>query len=476
MYHEGSHMNEKKFKLTIASDARVSLSEQIRRGITEAIMSGVLQPGARLPSWIDLATQLGISRGTVKTAYERLSDEQLVEMSRSRGTCVVENLPLSSAADTVPEFVPTSELYQNFLFPTGDFQMGIPASDVFPVPLLSRLFAASARKVMSLKQVYCDPRGENELRREIAGQLTLSRRIKCHSSQVFVTTGFTGGLGLVLHALSLQGKKAWVENPGFPPARKALALAGLTTVAIPVDSQGMDIEYGIRHAPDASIALVTPGQQAPLGMTLPPERRNRLLEWANEGDRWIIEDDYLGELQLSRRAAPSLAAQDTFDRVIHIGSFSKTISPCLRMGFVVVPPSLVEAVADVAACLSPAPDPAIQLTVLAFLNGGHFLRHLRKMKRVYHTRSLELARIMGNFGYKTHIHGLSVLIDLPDGAQDKAIAHYACHFGLAPSPLSAWYLPNTSSRAGLLLGVSGKEGEPLIQACERLDSIIRKLS
>ncbi|UAN38277.1 PLP-dependent aminotransferase family protein [Enterobacter asburiae] len=469
-------MNKNNFKLTIDRNARISLSEQIRQGITEAIMSGMLQPGARLPSWIDLATQLGISRGTVKAAYERLSDEQLVEMSRSRGTCVVDNLPLSSKAHAVPEAVPTSELYQDFLFPTGDFQMGIPASDVFPVPLLSRLFAASARKTMSLRQVYCDPRGENELRREIAGQLTLSRGIKCHSSQVFITTGFTGGLGLILHALSLQGKKAWVENPGFPPAGKALTLAGLTTVPIPVDSQGMDIEYGIRHAPDASIALVTPGQQAPLGMTLTLERRSMLLEWANKVDSWIVEDDYLGELQLTRRAAPSLAAQDTFGRVIHIGSFSKTISPCLRLGFIVVPPSLVEAIADVAACLSPAPDPAIQLAVLAFLNGGHFLRHLRKMKRVYYTRSHELARIMDNFGYKTHIHGLSVLIDLPDGAQDKAIAHYAYNYGLAPSPLSGWYVPNTSSRSGLLLGVSGKEGESLLQACQRLDRLIRKLS
>lgn len=469
-------MNKNNFKLTIDRDARISLSEQIRLGITEAIMSGMLQPGARLPSWIDLATQLGISRGTVKAAYERLSDEQLVEMSRSRGTCVFDNLPVSSVTHEAPESVPTSELYQDFLFPTGDFQMGIPASDVFPVPLLSRLFASSARKVMSLRQAYCDPRGENELRREIAGQLTLSRGIKCHSSQVFITTGFTGGLGLVLHALSLRGKKAWVENPGFPPARKALALAGMTIVPVPVDSQGMNIEFGIRHAPDASVALVTPGQQAPLGMTLPLDRRNRLLEWASERDSWIIEDDYLGELQLNRRAAPALAAQDTFDRVIHIGSFSKTISPCLRLGFVVVPPTLVEAVADVAACLSPAPDPAIQLAVLAFLNGGHFLRHLRKMKRVYHTRSHELARIMESFGYETHIHGLSVLIDLPDGAQDKAIAHYAYNYGLAPSPLSAWYLPDTSSRAGLLLGVSGKEGESLLQACQRLDRLIHKLS
>lgn len=218
-------MNRPTLALTIDRNARISIAEQIRQGITEAIESGVLAPGTRLPSWIDLAIQLGISRGTVKTAYERLSDEQLVVMSRSRGTCVVDNLPPGRAAKKVPESVPTSELFKDFLFPTGDFQMGIPAGDVFPVPLFSRLFAASARHAVQSRQCYGDPRGESELRREIAGQLTLSRGIKCHPSQVFVTAGFTGGLGLILHALSLRGHKAWVENPGFPPARKALSLA-----------------------------------------------------------------------------------------------------------------------------------------------------------------------------------------------------------------------------------------------------------
>ncbi|HDH1548767.1 TPA: PLP-dependent aminotransferase family protein [Klebsiella quasipneumoniae subsp. quasipneumoniae] len=469
-------MSRQPLAVTIDRKARISISEQIRIAITEAIMSGVLAPGARLPSWIDLATQLGISRGTVKTAYERLSDEQLIVMSRASGTCVADSFPVRKETRSQPEPVPDSELYQDYLFPSGDFQMGIPASDVFPVPLLSRLFSSAARQVMSARQCYGDPRGESELRREIAGQLLLSRGIRCHPSQIFITTGFTGGLGLILHALSLHGRQAWVENPGFPPARKALSLAGLTTVPVRVDAEGMDVEYGIRQAPDAAVALVTPGQQAPLGMTLPPERRKLLLDWADQNGGWILEDDYLGELQLSRRAAPSLLSQDTCGRVIHIGSFSKTISPALRLGFVVVPAPLVATVSDVAACLSPAPDPAVQLAVRSFLSEGHFLRHLRKMKRIYHARSTALVDIMKGYGYTAGIHGLSVLIDLPEGAQDRTIAHYAYGFGLAPSPLSGWFQPGSPSRAGLLLGVSGKEGESLSLACERLHRLIRKLA
>ncbi|QHM71115.1 HTH-type transcriptional regulatory protein GabR [Mixta intestinalis] len=472
----GSGMMRKKLALTIDRKTKVPISEQIRRGITEAIREGVLLPGTRLPSWIDLAVQLGVSRGTVKTAYDRLFDEQLVVTSRSRGTSIAEHLPANMVCPVSPEPLPASEMYQEYWSPAGVFQMGVPADDAFPVPLFSRLFAAAARETMSSSHHYGDPRGESALRREIAGLLVLSRGIKCHPSQIFITAGFTGALGLILHALSLSGQKAWVENPGFPPARRALELAGLTIVPVSVDAEGINTEHGIRLAPEAALALVTPGQQAPLGMTLSRTRRNQLLAWAHQNSSWILEDDYLGELQLNRRAAPALASQDTSGRVIHIGSFSKTISPKLRLGFVVVPHSLIDVVADVAACLSPAPDPALQMATRAFLNEGHFLRHLRKMKKIYGIRSIELAKILQQAGYRPEINGLSVLLPLAENVSDRAIARHAYHYNLAPSPLSGWYLPGIPARSGLLLGISGKHDATLEQACEQLDSLIRKFS
>lgn len=168
-------MPAKQLNLQVDRSARVSLSEQIRIGITEAILNGVLTPGSRLPSWIDLAVQLGVSRGTVKAAYERLTDEQLVISSRAQGTCVAQFLPARSPTLTHPDPLPGSSLYQEFFFPTGDFQMGIPASDAFPSSLFSRMLSASARSFMNLPQRYSDPRGEPELKREIAAQLVLSR-------------------------------------------------------------------------------------------------------------------------------------------------------------------------------------------------------------------------------------------------------------------------------------------------------------
>ncbi len=195
--------------------AETSLAEQIRIGITAAIDSGVLAPGARLPSWLDLAAQLGVARGTVKTAYERLADKQLVVSSRSGGTRVADHpakiaLPDPfQAADLLPP------LYQDFLTGTSIFQNGVPASDSFPVTLFARLRASAARAEVGAPLIYPDPRGEPELRREIAAHLALSRGIECRPSQIFITAGFSGALGVTLMVLNAEGRRAWVENPGL---------------------------------------------------------------------------------------------------------------------------------------------------------------------------------------------------------------------------------------------------------------------
>lgn len=456
--------------------AEISLAEQIRIGITAAIDSGVLAPGARLPSWLDLAAQLGVARGTVKTAYERLADKQLVVSSSPGGTRVAEHpakivLPDSSkAADLLPP------LYQDFLTGTSIFQNGVPASDSFPVTLFARLRASAARAEVGAPLTYPDPRGEQELRREIAAHLALSRGIECRPSQIFITAGFSGALGVTLRVLKAEGRPAWVENPGFPPSRRALEIAQLAPVPIPVDDDGIDVAYGMRHAPDAALALVTPGQQAPTGVPLSLTRRVQLIEWAMRTGAWIIEDDYLGELQLKRRAAPALASLDSTGRVFHIGSFSKTISPTLRLGFVVVPTALVPQFAEAVMCLAPAPGPAVQLATAEFMRDGHYMRHLRRMKRVYARRSNALHTMLQSMSYPARPAGLGVLLWLPEGARDSAIAREALAFGLAPSPLSAWFNPTGGKRSGLLLGVATTTEQQRSAACERLHHLIRTFS
>jgi GntR family transcriptional regulator/MocR family aminotransferase len=356
------------------------------------------------------------------------------------------------------------------------FQMGVPASDCFPATLLARLRAHAARAEVATPAVYPDPRGEPALRREIAAHLALARGIECRPSQVFVTAGFTGALEITLRVLHAEGRQAWMENPGFFQSRRALAFAGLIPVPVPVDDDGLDVASGIERAPDAALALVTPGQQAPLGATLSLARRVELIDWAARSGAWIIEDDYLGELQLRRRAAPALASLDRSGRVIHIGSFSKTISPALRLGFVVVPVELVERFNEAVMCLGSAPGPAVQHAIARFMQEGHYMRHLRRMKRVYSARGEALQATLEQRGYRVRIGGLAALVRLADAVPDAIVAREARAWGLAPEPLSNWFLPGGVQASGLLLGIATADEAKLLPACDRLHELIVRFS
>ncbi|ONG51789.1 GntR family transcriptional regulator [Pseudoroseomonas deserti] len=444
--------------LTLDRAARQPLAEQIRLGIAAAIAEGRLRPGARMPSWRDLAAQLGVARGTVRVAYERLADSQLLVASGPAGTHVTDQPAASVTPAAPPEPPPLPGFPVEIGGPPAPFQMGVPAQDAFPFKLWSRVLARAARTAAAAPVSYPDPRGELALRQEISSYLALARAIACSPAQVFVTAGYAGGLGLALQALGLAGQKAWMEEPGYPLARAGLRLAGLQAVPVPVDAEGLQVEAGLARAPDAALALVTPGQQAPLGVTLSLARRRALLDWAAGQGAWIIEDDYLGELQLAGRAAPALAALDRAGRVIHAGSFSKTLSPALRLGFLVVPPALVPRFAEAALCLAPAPGAAPQLAVAALLRDGHALRHLRRMKRLYAARRQALRQALG--GVEA---GLSLLLPLPEAADDVALAREA---GGGVVPLSAWYAG--APRRGLLLGVTNAAPGRIEAAAARL--------
>ena len=267
-----------------------------------------------------------------------------------------------------------------------------------------------------------------------------------------------------------------MEDPGFPLTRTALGLAGMTVTAVPVDAEGLDVASGVRSAAGAALAVVTPGQQAPLGMTMSLPRRLALLAWARRNNAWIIEDDYLSELQLKGRAAPALASLDHGGRVLHIGSFSKTISPALRLGFLVVPPELARRFGDIAACLAPAPAAPVQCAVAELLRDGHYLRHLRRMKRLYAARRELLLRCLGEVASDSMkveaTAGLGVVTLLPEFASDVDIALRALPFGLAPSPLSRWYMQSPAQQ-GLLLGVTNLDERRLAADCRRLSELAR---
>lgn len=464
--------------LRIALDRRQrrSLTEQIHDSIATAIREGHLYEGARLPSWRDLATQLGVARGTVKTAYERLADEQLVVARGAAGTFVASPLPaVQTSLNEVPARLPLPELYRDFDSPPKPFQVGVPATDMFPYKVWSRTIVRYSRLAAMETTRYHDPRGEVELRKEVAAYLSVARGLQCSADQVIITNGYAGALGLALHALKLRSRQVWVEDPGYPLTRRAISLAGYTPVPIAVDAQGLDVGEGLELAPNASLAVVTASQQAPLGMPLSPTRRRALLEWGAAAGAWIIEDDYLSELKLSGKAAPALASLDGDGRVIYIGTFSKTISPTLRLGFMVVPSALANLFGDVAAALSPASSLATQLTVAAFMRDGHYLRHIRRMKRLYAQRRDALLQQLGQGLSSSTMAGLSLLLTLPDGADDVRIAEAAEALDLAPAPLSTWYTDNNGKeKSGLLLGVTNLSDAVLESSCRHLEALIQR--
>ena len=468
----------KPLPLNLDRSARTPLAEQISSGIAAAIESGVLEPGARLPSWQDLAAQLGVARGTVRTAYEKLDAAQLIVASRAAGTRVAARPRAVVKSEQRPVSGSFLEIYQEMTQGPAFFQMGVPATESFPATLLARIRSKAIRTEASAAPIYPDPRGELELRREIAGYLAIARGIDCSPSQVIVTGGYGAGLGLALRALGLEGRRAWIEDPGFPFTRKGLELARLSLSPVPVDADGIDIDHGLKHAPDAKLVVVTPGQQAPLGPTLSLERRLRLLDWAAASDAWVFEDDYLSELQLVGRAAPALASLDRAGRVIHLGSFSKTISPTLRLGFIVAPAELAVRFAEVSACLAPPPGPAVQLAIAEFMREGHYLRHLRRAKRAYAAKREDLlAQLRRHFEADSLVTaGLAILLKLPEGAPDLAIAREALPFGMFPAPFSAWFASAEASRRGLLLGIATSPGKELARSCGRLADIIRRFS
>lgn len=459
-------------ELTLDRAGPTTLVDQIARHIEVAIAEGSLSAGARLPSWRDLAAQLGVARGTVRAAYEKLIDRGLLIAAGSAGTRVTEHLP--------PTIVPlTSDveslLPQDFHFRSTQalvFQMGVPAHDAFPATLWARLHRQTVQST-SLQTGYGDPRGLPELRAAIASHVAIARGIECSPEQIIVTTGFRGGLGIALRAIGAMGRQAWVEDPGYPVTRFALELAGAHPVPVPVDSDGLVVERGRELAPRAALAVVTPGQQAPSGVALAEHRRKELLEWAASCGGWIVEDDYLAELHLSGRSPNALASGEGATRVIHVGTFSKTIAPMVGVGFVVAPLPLARRLIDVATWLGGPPNAALQLALATFLREGHYLRHLRRMRHLYEQRRRCLLETLARLRVETAVPAaLSVMLPLPDGFDDRQLALDARAIDLGPAPLSPWFAAPSQPRSGLLLGVANVLERKIEHDCRRLLAMI----
>lgn len=436
---------------------RAPLYQQIYLRLRTAITEGLIPPGERIPSARALAKELGLARGTIESAYSLLADEGYVQSRGQAGTVVMPGLEHKPSAvpagqrseATKPAALPTHP-------PVPPFQMGLPALDAFPRKVWARLAARCARSTQSYDMAYPLFGGATVLREAIAGYLRVSRGIDCMPQQVFVTSGYRETLNLVLHTLVSAGDKAWIEDPGYAPTKHVLSGYGLDLIPVPVDEEGMCVDYAKRNCCDARLAVVTPAHQSPLSVSLSLPRRLALLEWASANDAWIVEDDYDGEYRYQGRPLPALKSLDTDGRVIYSGTFSKVMFPALRLAYFVVPRSLVSTFETSVQTLGGGIPAITQSIVAAFMKEGHFSRHIQRMRRLYTDRREEVAAglmdILGDhMSAELQPGGMHLILRQNDGDafEDIAIAQRIREQGMFTDALSKWYLKSPVSH-GLL--------------------------
>ncbi len=384
------------------------LQHQIYSGIRDAILKGALIPGARLPSSRSLADELGVSRTTVVFALGQLQAEGCVISAGAAGTFVARTLPdtlrrvrrtgggavLSRLATTLLEAPPPAVRIPG---PPRPFRVGTPAVEQFPVTVWARLAARRRRSVSASLLDYSAMGGYRPLREAIAGHVAVGRGVRCAPEQVVIMAGAQHALTFTARMLLDPGDKAWLEEPGYIGARHALMVSGATIVPVPVDAEGLNVAAGIRLAPSARMVYVSPSHQHPLGVSLSLTRRLALLQWAARSGAWVMEDDYDSEYRYGGRPMPAMYGLDTYGRVIYVGSFSKTMFPSLRLGFIVVPDELVDAFAAARPRVEQHPPTLDQVILADFITDGHFARHTRRMRQVYAERYNAIRRAAARY-------------------------------------------------------------------------------
>ncbi|VWB48688.1 DNA-binding protein [Burkholderia lata] len=442
----------------------------------DAIETGKLTPGKRVPSVRSLASELNLARGTVEAAYQILIGEGYLVARGPAGTVVSPQLPggrqpraIAPRPDEPPRGDPAAR-------GPKPFQMGIPALDAFPRMPWIRLTGRHVRAMATPSLDYAPPQGPDALRRALSAYLGVSRGIDCSAGQIFITAGYRGALDLICRTLLRPGDTGWFEDPGYIHARRVLEHAGMRLVSVPVDDDGLCVEAGLRRAADARFAVVTPTHQSPLGVALSLPRRLALLDWARQQHAWIVEDDYDSEFRYHGRPLPALKSLDRHHRVLYTGSFSKVLYPGLRLGYLVVPEEQVAAFRDTAGWLGGSGQMLMQSVVADFMEQGHFARHLKKMRALYATRRAWLIdALVKVFGDALHIPpragGLHVVAYWRTAVDDRAVARMADAQGFSIQPLNDWS-PGGRMPPGMLLGftnlTSAQQALTLVRRLHRL--------
>ncbi|POZ63215.1 PLP-dependent aminotransferase family protein [Chromobacterium alticapitis] len=457
-------MNDFYSSTVLQPGSELPLYRQVHQRFIRAIRQGILLPGQRVPSVRALASELQISRNTVEVAYDLLIGEGYLEARGQAGTVVSPNLNLERLqkqpeAGSASEAPPRPANHSVYDAATHEkplpYQLGLPALDLFPHKLWAGLNTRQLR-LQSKMLTYPAPAGFQPLREAIAGYLHLSRGVDCSPQQVFITAGYRGAMTLLGRTLLRPMDEVWLEDPCFPPTRHLMAEMGAQLVPVPVDEEGMRVEEGKARALHARFALVTPAHQSPLGVSLSLKRRMELLAWAESHNAFVIEDDYDSEYRYDGQPLPSLSSLGASDNVLYVGTFSKVLSPALRLAYLVVPKRLVPRFNESCHTLNDGCPLLSQGVVVDFIKEGHFTRHLRKMRTAYaERRQMVIDSLLNEFGQRMNFSapacGLHLLARLGSEEDDQLLAQRARERQFGVAALSARSMENDCGK-GLLLG------------------------
>jgi len=452
-----------------------------------AILSGHLRPGARLPATRDLAAQYGLSRPTIVTAFEQLRSEGYVEGKVGSGTYVSQTLPdellqaprAQSLAKTGRRRIALSAYARRLRplpavesRPARAFRATQPALDAFPTDLWAQVATRRLRRVSTSLLAGGEALGYRPLREAVAEYLNTSRGVKCSAEQVVIISGVQEALDHTAHLLLNPGEPVWMEEPGYPGAASTFRAVGARICPVPVDSEGLDLEAGRRRWPSPRLIYVTPAHQFPLGMTMSLRRRLSLLEWARLSRTVVFEDDYDSEYRYSGRPVPALQGLDRTGVVIFAGSFTDVLFPALRLGYLVLPPEMVDIFAAAESVSTQHPPLIDQAILCDFIREGHFARHVRRMRGLYAERLGVLVesvrqRLAGLLEISSVEAGLRTVGWLQGGISAERASRAAAKRDVEAVPLGRCAY-GRSPRNGLLLGYAAVDGKELRRGVDEL--------
>ncbi|KNH28128.1 GntR family transcriptional regulator [Pseudomonas syringae] len=487
-----------KMRLNDVEFQLLNLHQRIQRALRALILDGALAPGLKLPATRVLAKSLGIARDTVENAYVQLHRDGFIVRREGAGSYVCETLgtELRGAARRrikaqevkSSQATPGAGLSQRgrMIFDSGGvndqqvikaFATGLPETRTFPTDVWERLQRQVMKDYRANVLLHGDPQGAEPLRKAIATYLNLERGAKCSPDQIMVLSSTRQALFLCAQLLVDAGKPILLENPGYYGAKKAFETAETNVLPIDVDELGIrtDLLYADRSG--ANCVYVTPSHQYPTGATLPLERRLELINWAAEKGKWVIEDDYDSEFHYDGQPTACVQGLDKYQRTLYIGTFSKTLYPGLRMGYMVLPHELIKAFTYARSMIDGHTPQILQLTLARFMEDGHYNAHVRAMRKLYAGRRSTMLDTIGKHldGIVTALRppgGLQIPCLLHDGWSEEKTIRQAASAGVQLSGLSRLYA-GEEKKQGWLLGYSSLTAYEIEAAMLRLANALK---